>query len=331
MLSEEEIRPRAIFDEYLRLAQIDAVEYFDNVRRIRGSCPACTHDARPAFSKNGFTYEECPECRTLFVNPRPPAEAFERYYTESPSVRYWATTFYRQTADARREKLWKPKVEMVLGILAERGAVDHEVVDIGGGYGIFAEEMRDRTGRAPNVIEPGPLLASACRERLLPVIEKFLEHVTVEDLPAGPKAFVSFELFEHLVDPAGFLEHLGALMSGDDLFLFTTLSGTGVDIRALWANSKSVSPPHHLNFLNPRSVRLLLARVGLELLQVTTPGKLDLDILANNADQIEDRFWSAFIETADVQERNKWQEFVSANGRSSHMMVLCRKLARDAP
>ena len=83
---------------------------------------------------------------------------------------------------------------------------------------------------------------------MLAVIEKFLEQVSLVDLPDGPKAFVSFELFEHLHSPTAFLEHLEGLMTGGDLFFFTTLSGVGVDIQALWADSKSISPPHHLNF-----------------------------------------------------------------------------------
>jgi hypothetical protein len=137
--------------------------------------------------------------------------------------------------------------------------------------------------------------------------------------------FVSFELFEHLHDPSLFLKHLNALMGSGDLFIFTTLSGSGVDIQALWENSKSVMPPHHLNFLNPRSIELLLARLGFESLEITTPGKLDIDILVNNPAAIKDRFWKTFISTASDSEKAEWQKMISASGWSSHMMVVCRK------
>ena len=132
------------------------------------------------------------------------------------------------------------------------------------------------------MIEPNPHFASVCREKSLQVIDKFLEDIEKEDLPSGSKAFVSFELFEHLHSPGGFLNQLEKIMIPGDLFLFTTLSGTGVDIQVLWEESKSVVPPHHLNFLNPQSIEILLDRVGLEVVEVTTPGKLDMDILNNN-------------------------------------------------
>ncbi|MCG3769021.1 MAG: Ubiquinone biosynthesis O-methyltransferase [Nitrosomonadaceae bacterium] len=278
-----------------------------------------------AFSKYVFDYETCPTCHTLFVNPRPVESAFSKYYTESPSVKYWASTFYKVTSEARREKLWKPKALLIRDTLTYYDSAGHSIVDIGGGYGLFAEEMRNLTGRGPLVIEPGPNLAEACRARGLAVIEKFLEQVEPGDLPPGAKAFVSFELFEHLCDPAIFLRQLMGLMNPGDLFIFTTLSGSGVDIQTLWQDSKSVNPPHHLNFLNPRSVAILLARMGLETLEVTTPGKLDIDILANSLPLIRDRFWRTFVTSASDTEKAAWQQMISSSGWSSHMMAVCRK------
>jgi hypothetical protein len=324
-MKEEEIRPQKIFDEYLRLAKQDTETYFGEVEKVSGACPACEAVGERAFVKYGFTYETCPNCLTLFVNPRPVVEAFTKYYTESPSSKYWASTFYKETAAARREKLWKPKARLIRNTLEQYAAAHHTLVDIGGGFGLFAEEIRSLCGHAPVVIEPGPDLAAACREKSLPVVQKFLEQVAPADLPAGPKAFVSFELFEHLHDPATFLRQLNGLMASDDLFIFTTLSGSGVDIQALWEDSKSVTPPHHLNFLNPRSVALLLARLGFEELAVTTPGKLDIDILVNNRAAIKDRFWQTFVASATDAEKAAWQEMIAATGWSSHMMVVCRK------
>ena len=114
-------------------------------------------------------------------------------------------------------------------------------------------------------------------------------------------------------------------MRSGDLFIFTTLAGTGLDIQALWEGSKSVSPPHHLNFLNPHSVKLLLERVGLLSLEVTTPGKLDIDILSNNYELIKDRFLKTFVTYATDSEKEIWQQMISDSGWSSHMMICCQK------
>ncbi len=324
-MKEEEIRPRDTIDEYLRLAAQDTVEYFAQARRASGPCPACGASGVAAFSKHGFDYQTCPACLTLFVNPRPEPEAFARYYTESPSAKFWATTFYKETAAARREKLWAPKARMIETALRRYGAVNHQLVDVGGGYGLFAETVRALCGREVIVIEPSPYLAEACRARQLRVIERFVENVSLGDLPAGPKVFVSFELFEHLHDPCAFISHLNSLMSAGDLLIFTTLSGSGLDIQVLWQDSKSVSPPHHLNFFNPLSIRILLQRLGMEVLEVRTPGRLDIDILANNRSLIKDRFWKNFVACADEATKQQWQNLIAATGWSSHMMTIGRK------
>lgn len=326
-MKEEDIRPKAIFEEYLELAAQDAETYFGSCERVHIDCPACGSTGVPAFSKSGFTYEECPACMTLYVNPRPRPEAFSKYYREAPSTRFWATTFYRETAEARRERLWKPKARRILDAMQTHLTEPDQatVIDIGGGYGIFAEEIAALTGRPPIVIEPGPALAQTCRDKGLIVIEAFLENVSTDDLPSGPRVFVSFELFEHLQDPTDFMTSLQSKMAAGDLFIFTTLSGGGADIQALWDASKSVSPPHHLNFFNPKSATLFLDRLGFGVVEATTPGQLDIDIICNSADQLKDRFWRTMTTYLSDDERLRMQRCLAELGVSSHMMIVAQR------
>lgn len=326
-MKEEDIRPKAIFDAYLRLAEKDAETYFGSVERQDIPCPACGTPGEKQFEKLGFSYDRCPKCLTLYVNPRPPASAFERYYRESPSTEYWATTFYKETAEARRNMIWKPKARQIADIISRHHdrADDVTVVDIGGGFGIFAEEYRNLTKRDAVVIEPGASLAQACRDKGLRVIEAFVEHVQPEDLPDGSRIFVSFELFEHLPDPADFVGCVGSLMRPGDLFVFTTLSGVGADILALWQDSKSVSPPHHLNFFNPKSATHLLVANGFEVLETATPGKLDIDLMLNNRAHLKDRFWQTMMDYLDEAERTRFQSVLAELKLSSHMLIVCRK------
>ena len=75
-MKEEDIRPKEIFEEYLLLAKQDTETYFSKSEKILGFCPACEAAGDHAFDKDGFSYEVCPHCLTLFVNPRPVASAF---------------------------------------------------------------------------------------------------------------------------------------------------------------------------------------------------------------------------------------------------------------
>jgi len=324
-MREEEIRPADIFQEYIRLAKIDAVNYFSSAQRFPNFCPTCQKEGQFSFDKSGFRYESCQKCNTLFLNPLPSQEAFFRYYTEAPSVNYWASTFYRATSESRRALLWKPKALSIKDFMKDKRVLNHRIIDIGGGFGIFAEEISKLDLFPPVIIEPGPLLAQECRIKGFIVVEKFLEDVTPVDLPIGPKFFVCFELFEHLHSPRMFLEALSRLMQSGDYFLLTTLSCTGIDIATLWKNSNSVTPPQHILFLNPIAMTALLEEFGFQIEEITTPGKLDLDILSNNSELIPDRFLRQALFSLSAAQKADLQAAISRNGLSSHMMAICKK------
>ncbi|MFN3144920.1 MAG: hypothetical protein ACE368_06490 [Paracoccaceae bacterium] len=66
-MKEEDIRPKAIFDEYLALAAKDADAFFGSGDRVHIDCPACGAAGVAAFMKSGFAYGECLEFLTLYI------------------------------------------------------------------------------------------------------------------------------------------------------------------------------------------------------------------------------------------------------------------------
>ena len=194
-----------------------------------------------------------------------------------------------------------------------------------GGYGVFDEEIKNIMDIETVVIEPSVHLAKICRHKGLQVVEKFMEEIEMGELPKGRKCYVSFELFEHLHDPNIFLKTLFENMKSEDLFIFTTLSGMGIDIQLLRGYSKALSPPHHLNFMNPRSVANLLVKHGFEVVEAKTPGKLDMDILSKNKSLVTDPYWKKLLDYMDKSDLEKMQLAISELGLSSHMMITCKK------
>ncbi len=324
-LKEHEIRPAALFQTYLDLGAQDIKEFFADAPQEPMSCPSCNSEGELAFEKLGFSYRECPQCWSLWVSPRPTFAAFVSFYSNSASSRYWAEVFYPAVETVRREKLWGPKAQQVAEIAESLSVAFSNIIDIGGGSGTFAEEFKALSDLSVVVIEPSPESATACRKRGITVIESFLEDVKPNELPQGHSIFTSFELFEHVHDPRHWLASIAALMQSEDVLVVTTLSSLGLDIRTLWDQSASVSPPHHINFLNPTAMSKLATNVGLEPIRVFTPGVLDLDIMTNNRDKVTDRFWGSVIDASDDDELSKWQQFISDNGRSSHMWAVLQK------
>ena len=327
-MKEEDVRPKAVFDEFLSLLDKDIETFFGiEIDRHEIHCVACGYMSDSIFcEKGGFVYKICDECMTIYASPRPEKLAFDSFYSDSPSTQFWASTFYKATEAARRENLWKPKARQVADILERKfGKTNVAVVDIGGGYGVFAEEI-EKLGCHPVVVEPSEALSAVCLSKGLEVISLFVEDITSEELHSdGPKCLVSFELLEHVYSPRIFLEKLFALMNNGDLLIFTTLSGMGLDIQVLEGASNSISPPQHINFLNPRSIAILMEDIGFTDVVITTPGKLDVDIVMNNASLLSDGYWRKFIAYSDEEQKASLQEFCAAQGFSSHMMVVAGK------
>ncbi len=326
-MKEEEIRKREVFNEYLRLVGEDVANFFDASIFESCNCPACCEKETsvPQFRKLGFQYVLCSKCNTLFVNPRPPFSMLNDFYAKSSSTSYWVNEFFKPVAEIRREKIFRPRAEAI----AEMTALDTSLTvgDIGAGFGLFLEELRRlRPNSRYFAIEPSLEMATICRDKGFEVRERSVEDV--DDLNGSFDILTSFELFEHLHDPGFFLKKVTQLLKPRGLLVLTTLNGEGFDILLLWEDSKSVSPPHHLNFFNTKSIAKLMQKSGFEIVSVSTPGKLDWDIaegMIRNESKDLGRFWNR---VADLNERAKYglQTWIADNNMSSHMRVIARKV-----
>ena len=331
-MKEEDIRPEKLFNQFLSLAEQDVETYFRNAPLYNRPCPACgSQSSEFRFRKMGFDYEICFDCETLFVNPRPVAEAFDEYYTDSQSVRFWAMNFYRETESKRRKHLIQPKAAMIKSIISKYIVESQNqscILDIGAGYGIFCEELQKLLPKSVQVVavEPAIALQKVCREKGIPVIPKFLENVKNNDLPFGKKnviATVSFELLEHLHDPDSFIKNCRGVLGEGGILILTTLNWNGFDLQVLQEKSNSIHPPHHINIFTTDSLQILLKRHGFEVLEVSTPGKLDVDIASKQISDITNPFIRDILGGNDIV-KSKFQTFLQESKLSSHMMVIAK-------
>lgn len=329
-VKEHEIRPRELFDAFLEVAKRDIAVYFSNTKAfVDIDCPACTSSGGAlSFVKHGMQYRECDRCGSLYLSPRPTRAMIDKYYRESESSKFWAERFFPETADARRAMIFKPRARTLVDLMAKVGIPNPRVVaDIGAGYGIFLEEVA-RLGAFDEVvaIEPSVELARRCVDRGFRVLERPVEDLTPHDLQAS--VLTSFEVLEHLFAPVEFLDAARRLLLPGGVLMFTTLTASGWDIRTLWERSKSVSPPHHINLMTTEGLSALVTRAGFEIIEVATPGQLDVDIVGNMIDQDAgvplDRFSKYLLQHRGPEVREALQAFLQAYKLSSHVRILAR-------
>lgn len=326
-MKEDEIRKRDVLNRYLELVQMDAEIIFRDKSTFQMiCCPACGNDHHePQFEKTGFHYVQCSKCDTLFVNPRPTYENLMQIYTDSPSTKFWVEEFFLPMAEARREKIFKPRAQYITEQfpMLRTGIIG----DIGAGFGIFSEELKKIWPDANiTAIEPSVDMAGICRDKGLAVLQSSMEDI--DPLSHKFDLLTAFELFEHLHDPLVFAGKAYELLKPSGYLYLTTLNGLGFDIQLLWERSKSVTPPHHLNFFNPQSIGLMLQKTGFTLIEVSTPGQLDWDIVEGGYCQEAlnpGRFFSTVSKYGSTQAKKDLQFWIKNNNFSSHMRVVAQK------
>jgi SAM-dependent methyltransferase len=292
-------------------------------------CPACGGAVRQqAFAKFGFDFQRCAACRTIYMSPRPSPAVMAAYYASSENYAYWAKHIFPASEAVRREKIHKPWLERVTQYCDRHNVARGTLVEVGPGFGTFAALAGESRAFARVLaIEPTPEMAAACRARGVVVVEKRIEDVG--DEIAGVDVVVSFEVIEHLFAPHLFLAQCARLVRPGGLLILSCPNGEGFDIAMLGAKALAVDA-EHVNLFNPRSLSRLVTTHGFEVLEATTPGRLDAEFVreATLKDEIA---LDPFLRRVLIEEWESlgwpFQQFLAANGLSSHMWLAARRLA----
>ena len=114
------------------------------------------------------------------------------------------------------------------------------------------------------------------------------------------------------------------------LCFITTISITGFDLQVLWDNSKSILPLDRINVFSQKGLKILFERHGFEMLEYSTPGVLDFDIVEDefkkNPNLDIPRFVKTMLERNDEQLKQDFQTFLQVNRLSSFVRILLKKI-----
>jgi len=322
-LREADIRPPALMSEFKRLSIRDTAAMLAEPGALEAvPCPGCGRDQpNHAFERQEFQYVECSACGTLYVSPRPTAEALSRYYHESEASRFRVEHFSRDTAKARRYHLlvshanWMGQIVDEVGNPGARAYGDVETYS----PEIFDEIARLQLFDALYALDP-----------LLPHEGEANVEVR-EDLsaPVPLGAVSAFEKLEHQHDPGEILDSLVRAIAPGGLLFLTTRTCSGFDLQVLWERAPYIFIPEHLNLLSIEGLRALIERSGLELVELSTPGQLDVEFVrhAREADTeiTLPRFLRYLLDERDALAHEDFQAFLQKHRLSSHVRVAARK------
>jgi 2-polyprenyl-3-methyl-5-hydroxy-6-metoxy-1,4-benzoquinol methylase len=324
---ENDIRPKALDAGKMTALEAD-LEFLASKKDtfVDVCCPACNEaEHQPVFKKYSFQFVQCKNCDTVFMTPRATPNVLKAFYRNSKLYEYWNKFIFPASMNVRREKIFKPRVARLIDICKKYNIASDCIVEVGAGYGIFCEElMRKRYFKRVIAVEPNSDLANTCRSSGLEVIEAPIENIDHEKYKANVLA--AFEVVEHLFSPQTFIENCAKILESNSLMILTCPNYKGFDIGSLAENSDSIDA-EHINMFNPDSVELLLNRCGFKVLECSTPGELDAEILRTKVLNKEysldgQPFLKAVLIERWEELGRRFQKFLKENKLSSHMWVV---------
>ena len=327
-MKEEGIRPLHLVHENQRLLAEDIAELMLHKNEfVNVSCPSCESPKFvQRFEKQEFTYVECLDCKTYYINPRPTFKLLENFYINSKCLKHWKNIF-SETEEYRKNQIFVPRVERVIDLCKKHNSPVTILLDVGAGYGTFCEEIGKKNFFNKIIaVEPSHELAVSCRTKELDVIEKPIESIGIHDV----SVITCFELIEHLFNPKDFVISCYTALSKGGMLILTTPNVKGFDIITLEKLSGQIQGPNHLNYFHPKSLSDLLEKCGFEVIEILTPGKLDVELVRNKILSGEfDVSHQKFLEQILIEKwstlGNAFQNFLVEHKLSSHMWIVAKK------
>ncbi len=219
-------------------------------------CPLCEGSGGIPYHQEGsFQMVRCPECRFIYLNPRPTKESLFRFYQDylpegESSLGAWQRMMgpvFKRAANLIRQ--YKKKGRLL---------------DVGSGFGFFLSEMRAQGWEVTGVEISQKAMDYARNVLGLTVHAGPLEKI---GFPQSDFDVVSgFYVIEHLPDPMAFLKECYRILKPGGLLLLRYPHTTPIKnfLRFFRVENRFYDLPAHLSDFSPESVGRCLKGVGFE-------------------------------------------------------------------
>ncbi len=281
----------------------------------RSASPITGAPLQPFGKVGSFEYLICPDTGSLFMAELPPSETWAKLLRQIHQHRHSPGVFHSELAVSRADRVYQPKVEWIQETLALQGIHRPALLE---------------AGMPPSDLE-GLLTRSGTFSRVECVDEMALAHEGLSRQSSFEGDFqvaVLLESLDRSDDPVRLLEKTQRCLSRGGLLFATALVASGFDLQVLGVENRYLYPPDRTNCLTIQGLQRLLERFKFDLLEVSTPGVLDVEIvqahLAQEPSLPLSRFERSLI-LSDEPTRQAFQSFLQGKGLSSYARVVARK------
>lgn len=263
----------------------------------------------------GLAYARCPLTGSLFLAELPDSKEWAALLSEVSQYRHSPQFLGLDLSQSRTDHVYAPKLDWIQDTLTLQGV------------------------RRPRVLQAVTLPSDL--SALLKECGSFAQVVTVDEMQLAHEgqgtsvpesqrveAAVLLESLDRIDEPVGLLRAVSQRLAGGGLLFITGLVSSGFDLEVLGLKNFYLYPPDRANCFSLGGLKRLIEENGLKLLEVSTPGVLDLEIvqahLQANPELPLSNFECGLLQT-DEETRADFQSFLQRRCLSSFARLVARK------
>lgn len=273
-------------------------------------CPVCGEkEGKFFYSKWGADYLRCEACKSVFTICSPNLIKSYRENSELLSLR--RSEAYQREVTARREESWLDFLEWmeVRAFRFLHRNKELSIIDFGNRFEGYVSCIQE---------------SKLCGDYNL------RESILKKDDETGiERADIVFYLdqMQQIIRPGEKLESIGRCLKADGLLVLGTRAGSGFDILTLKDQNSRIYPYEHVTLPSINGLITALNRSGYQILEVTTPGVMDVQYVRESVNELRDSefFVKHLLDSASESALQEFQRFLQKNCLSSFVRIIAKK------
>lgn len=283
---------RSLAEEFVKYNRIELAQ------TMKSCCPICGSEHTELFSLiSDIPYLRCADCWSVFI----PIEqsTVDSYRAYAPLISLRRSEEYQGIMRVKRERMWEELCFWIQYRCARYFGIDakYSILDIGNRYDGFKEQLSKLTDR-------------------------YSDSVRFADV------ILYLTQIQYDTDPKAVLSGLGERLNDGGLLFLSARTGSGFDLLTLKGANDSIYPYEYSTLPSIEGLQKLIETIGYEVLELTSPGNLDIRYVVDNAGKLpsDSLFLRYIAEKLDDASLAEFQRFLQKSNLSSHIRLVARKV-----